>query len=52
MGRIVKNLQDGFISFHGCGVYHRDCSNVLITKKRPCTQPIIECFWMRPEHVH
>ena len=52
MGRIVKNLQDGFINFHGCGLYHREGSNVLITKKRPCYHPIIECFWMRPEHVH
>ena len=52
MGRIVKNLQDGFINFHGCGVYHRDGSNVLITKKRPCYHPITECFWMQPEHVH
>ena len=33
MGRIVKKLQDGFIKFHGCGLYHRDGSNVLITKK-------------------
>ena len=35
MKKSVKNLQDGFIKFYGCGVYRRDGSNVLSTKKRP-----------------
>ena len=33
MTKIVKNLQDGFIKYHGCGIYRRDGTNVLITKK-------------------
>ena len=40
MGRIVKILQDGFIKYHGCGLYHRDGSNVLVTKWRDCSKPI------------
>ena len=52
MSRAAKNLQDGFIKFHGCGIYHRDGSNVLITKRRGCSNPINACFWMQGEHVH
>ena len=44
MGRIVKNLQDGFIKFHGCGVYHRDGSNVLITKKKTMSVSNLRMF--------
>ena len=51
MGRIIKKLQDGFIKYHGCGLYHRDGTNVLVTKWRGCAKPINACFWMRPEHV-
>ena len=40
MKNIVKNLQDGFIKYHGCGVCRRDGTNVLITKKNPCYNPI------------
>ena len=46
-----KNLQDGFIKYHGCGIYHRDGSNVLVTQQRPCLNPTNTCFWMHPEHV-
>ena len=52
MSKIVKILHDGFIKYHGCGIYHRDGSNVLITKDRGCSRPIDACFWMKPEHVH
>ena len=41
MGRIVKNL-DGFIKYHGCGLYHRDGSNVSVTKWRGCAAPFVE----------
>ena len=51
MGRIVKNLQDGFIKYHGCGLYHRDGSNVLVTKWRGYSKPINACFWMKTEDV-
>ena len=47
----VKNLQDDFIKFHGCGIYRRDGSNVLSTKKRPCNNPINACFWMLGKDV-
>ena len=45
-------MQDGFIKYHGCGIYHRDGSNVLVTKQRPCSRPTNACFWMQSEHVH
>ena len=51
MKNIVKNLQDGFIKYHGCGAYRRDGTNVLITKKRPCNNPINACFWMLGKDV-
>ena len=51
MKKSVKNLQDGFIKFHGCGVYRRDGSNVLCTKTRPCFKPVNACFWMLGEDV-
>ena len=51
MGKIVKNLQDGFVKYHGCGLYHRDGSNVLVTKWRGCSKPINACFWMKTEDV-
>ena len=52
MGRIVKNVNDGFIKYHGCGICHRDGSNVLITKNRGCSKPTNACFWMKPEYVN
>ena len=51
MKKSVKNLQDGFIKFHGCGAYRRDGSNVLCTKTRPCFKPVNACFWMLGEDV-
>ena len=50
--KTVKNLQDGFIKYHGCSIYHRDGSNVLVTKRRPCSRPTNAYFWMQSEHVH
>ena len=44
-------MQDGFIKFHGCGVYRRDGSNVLSTKRRPFKNPVNACFWMLGEDV-
>ena len=38
--------------YHGCGVYHRDGSNVLITKRRSCSIPVNACFWMQGNHVN
>ena len=43
----IKNLQNNFIKFHGCGLYRKDGTNVLCTKKRPCLKPINNCFWMK-----
>ena len=51
MARSVKNLQTDFIKFHGCGAYRRDGSNVLCTKKPPCSKPINACFWMKNKHA-
>ena len=44
-------MQDGFIKFHGCGVYRRDGSNVLCTKTRPCFKSVNACFWMLGKDV-
>ena len=52
MSRAVKSLQDGFIKYHGCKIYHRDGSNALVTKGRPCSNPTNACFRMQGEHVH
>ena len=51
MKKSVKNLQDGFIKFHGCGAHRRDGTNVLCTKTRPCFKPVNACFWMLGEDV-
>ena len=51
MVRSVKNLQSDFIKFHGCGAYRRDGTNVLSTKKNPCSNPINACFWMKARDV-
>ena len=51
MARSVKNLQTDFIKFHGCGAYRRDGSNVLCTKRNPCSKPINACFWMKNKHA-
>ena len=47
----VNNLQDGFIRYHGCGIYRRDGRNVLVTKRGPCYKPTNACFWMLDEDV-
>ena len=52
MKKSVKSLQDGFIKYHGCGVYRRDGSNVLCTKSRPCFKPVNACFWMLGKDVN
>ena len=51
MKKSFKNLQHGFIKFHGCGVYRKDGSNILCTKTRPCFKPVNACFWMLGEDV-
>ena len=51
MKKSVKNLQDGFIRYHGCGIYRRDETKVLITKRRVCYKPTNACFWMLDEDV-
>ena len=51
MKNILK-INDGFVKFHGCGIYRRDGTNILITKKRPCKFPINQCFWMNPSDVN
>ena len=50
MEKMQKKL-DNFISYHGCRLYRMDGSNVLITKDFPCSTPIKNCFWMKPEHT-
>ena len=52
MNKSVKNLQDGFIKYHSCGVYRRDGSNVLCIKLNPCIKPTNACFWMLNEDVN
>ena len=52
MKKNVKNLQDGFIKYRGCGVYRRDGSNVLCTKSRPCFKSVNACFWMLGKDVN
>ena len=47
MSRSIKNLQTDFIKYHGCGVYRIDGTNVLCTKRNPCSKPINACFWMK-----
>ena len=51
MKKSVKNLQDGFIKYHGCGIYRRDGTNVLVTKRKRCYKPTNACFWMSSEDV-
>ena len=46
MEKLQKKLDTNFISYHGCGVYRLDGSNVLITNDIPCSNPIKDCFWM------
>ena len=40
MEKMQKKLDNNFISYHGCGLYRMDGSNVLITKDFPCSTPI------------
>ena len=47
MEKLQKKIGNNFISFHGCGVYRLDGSNILITNDIPCPNPIKECFWMK-----
>ena len=47
MEKLQKKLDTNFISYHGCGVYRLDGSNVLITNDIPCSNPIKNCFWMK-----
>ena len=51
MGRILKNLQDGFVKYHSYGIVFRNGANVLVTKNRPCIYPILNCLWMNPKDV-
>ena len=46
MEKVQKKLATDFISYHGCGLYKLDGSNVLIADGASCTQPIKDCFWM------
>ena len=46
MEKVQKRLETNFISYHGCGIYRLDGSNVLITKDFPCSNPFSRCFWM------
>ena len=47
MEKLQQKLDTNFISYHGCGVYRLDGSNVLITNNIPCSNPIKNCFWMK-----
>ena len=49
MEKLHKRLSNNFISYHGCGIYRLDGSNVLVTKDFPCSTPIRDCFWMKAE---
>ena len=48
MERVQKQLSNNFISYHGCGIYRLDGTNVLATKDFKCSTPISKCFWMKP----
>ena len=48
MEKIQKQLENNFVSYHGCGIYRLDGSNILITKDFPCSNPFSKCFWMNP----
>ena len=47
----ISKIENDFIKFHGCGIYRRDGTKVLVTKKRPCNFPIKQCFWMKPSDI-
>ena len=47
MEKLQKKLDTNFISYHGCGIYRLDGSNVLVTNGIPCSKPIKDCFWMQ-----
>ena len=47
MEKLQKKIGSNFISYHGCGAYRLDGSNVLITNDIPCSNPIKDCFWMK-----
>ena len=49
MERLQKRLGNNLISYHGCGIYRLDGSNVLVTKDFPFSMPIKNCFWMKAE---
>ena len=49
MEKLHKRLSTNFVSYHGCGIFRLDGSNVLITKNFPCLSPIKNCFWMKVE---
>ena len=47
MEKLQKKIGTNFISYHGCGAYRLDGSNILITNDMPCSNPIKDCFWMK-----
>ena len=49
MEKVQKKLGNDFISYHGCGMYRLDGSNVLVTKDFPCSTPTRNCFCMKAE---
>ena len=49
MEKVQKKLDTDFISYHGCGLYKLDGSNVLIANGAQCSHPIKNCFWMNAE---
>ena len=51
MARLLKDLSDGFVLYHGCGIYFRDGMNVLITKCKTCKKLTSECFWKDSRYV-
>ena len=47
----ILKLNDGFIKYHGCSLYRRDRTNILVTKNRSCKTPINQCFWMNALNI-
>ena len=48
----LKRIENNFVFYHGCGMYHLDGSNILIRKGQSCILPTKKCFWKRPNYIN
>ena len=49
---LLKDLSDGFVLYHGCGIFFRDGMNILITKRKTCKRSTSKCFWKDAVYVN